>query len=368
MAEEVPPIPEAATGAHLVWNHPHINGVRGEDRPMAYPRVSGRSPATSDRLGSISLAAMAAALELEPGAVRSIGDTVRALRVAGRHEWLVRRWLRALSAHAVVELDGDVYRVLGEAPAADPDELVLLHARLRIPAEVARLHRRALVYLPELLSDELTAADLLAPDSTVLGALAGEGLSSLSGELDEAGAEYVRRTARARQDLVRVVELGCGAGRLTAAVLRESPGLINHYRFTDIGAQPLRAEGLDINEDFAAQGFADGTADMVVAGHTLHHAVNIGRALCRIRDLLVPDGELVLTTPVEDDPMALTSTHFLHSPAPGGEVVRGGTIFPGAHLWRTALRAAGFTPLEEMSVGVSSSARLHLFHAAREAM
>lgn len=335
---------------------------------MTYPRVSGRNETTSDRLGLISLTAMAAALELEPGAVSSVGETLRALRVAPRHDWLVRRWLGSLSRHAVVELDGDDYRVLGEVPDAEADELVLLHARLRIPAEVARLHRRALVYLPELLRDELTAAHLLAPDSTVLGALAGEGLSLLTGELDEACAEFVRRAARARHGATRVVELGCGTGRMTARVLKESPALTEHYRFTDVAGQPLRAESLDINEDFVRQGFADGTADVVVAGHTLHHAVNVGRALSRIRDLLVPEGELVFTTPAEDDPMALTSTHFLHSPAPGGEVVRGGTIFPSAHVWRTALQAAGFTPVEELSVGVSSSARHHLFHAVREAM
>jgi SAM-dependent methyltransferase len=332
------------------------------------PRVSGRRPATSERLGFISLAAMASALRLEPGAVRSIGDTLRTVGVAARHEWLVRRWLRALSVHGVVELDGDTHRVLGEVPRAEHGELDALHTRLRIPGEVAQLHRGALVHLPELLRDELTAAHLLAPHSTVLAAMAGEGLSSLSGELDDACAEFVRRARRARPWPVRVVELGCGTGRMTAAVLKESPGLIDHYRFTDVAGQPLRAEGLDINEDFAAQGFADATADVVVAGHTLHHAVNIGRALSRIRDLLVPEGELVFTTPAEDDPMALTSTHFLHSPAPGGEVVRGGVIFPSAHVWRTALRAAGFTPLEEMSVRTSSSARLHLFHAVREAM
>lgn len=333
---------------------------------MTYARVSSR-PSTTGRLDLLSLAAAAAALRLELGAVRSIGDTLRALGVARRHEWLVPRWLGALARLGAVELDGDTYRVRREVPDADLDvldDLDVLHVRSRIPDEVARLHRRALKCLPELLRDEVTAAELLAPESTVLGALAGEGLSQLTQELDETAAELVARAARAGRR--RVVELGCGTGRMTAAVLRESPGLTELYRFTDIAGQPLREETLDVNKDFAAQGFADATADVVVAGHTLHHAANIGRALARIRDLLVPGGELLFTISTGDDPVALTSTHFLHSPVRGGASSRGGVIFPAVPVWHAALHAAGFVLNAELSVGSRSSARHHLFHAVRE--
>lgn len=334
---------------------------------MTYARVS-RRPSTAGRLDLISLAAMAAALRLELGAVRTVADTTRALGVARRHEWLVPRWLGALAGYGVVELDGDTYRVCGEAPNVKAGDLDALHVRSRIAEEVARLHRRALNYLPELLSDEVTAAELLAPESTVLGALAGESLSTLTQDLDESCAELVAWTVRVRPYQTRVVELGCGTGRMTAAVLRESPALINHYRFTDVAGQPLRAETLDVNEDFAAQGFANADADVVVAGHTLHHAANIGRALTRIRDLLEPGGDLLFTTQVGDDPVALTSTHFLHSPRWGDEPARGGVIFPEVSMWHNALHATGFALKMELSVGDRSSARHHLFHAVRESV
>ncbi|MGW4214744.1 class I SAM-dependent methyltransferase [Lentzea sp. NPDC004789] len=324
------------------------------------------SLSTSGRIGLVSLAAMASALRLVPGMTRTIADTTRSLGVARRHDWLVPRWLRVLARHDVVELDGDVYRVRGEVPGAGIGELDLLHELLGTPPEVALLHLRALAHLPELLRDEVTAAQLLGPGSTELGALAGEGRSALTRELDAVCAELVRRAALRCGPSVRVVELGCGAGRLTAAVLRESPDLTRHYRFTDLAGQPLGAETLDVNEDFRAQGFPDAAADVVVAGHTLHHAVNICRALTRIRDLLVPGGELVLTTPTEDDPVALTSTHFLHSPPRGGTVLRGGDVFPSGRAWQTALRAAGFEVSTQLWVGSRSSARQHLFHAVRE--
>lgn len=334
---------------------------------MTYPRLSGRRPTASAQLDFVSLAAMASALELELGAVGSVGGTMRALRVAQRHEWLVGRWMRALASHGVIELDGDTFRVVDETSAIATDDLDTLHARLRIPDEVARLHRRALAHLPALLRDDVTPARLLSPESTVLGALAGEGLCLLTAELDEGCAELVALAAlRARRPL-RVVELGCGTGRLAAAVLKESPRLLEHYRFTDVAGQPLGAETLDVNEDFAAQGFAPASADVVLAGHTLHHAANLCRTLVRVHDLLAPGGELVVTTPTGDDPAALTSTHFLHSPERAGEVPRGGEIFPTGQVWETALRAAGFVLKAEVSVGGRSSARHHLFHAVREA-
>ncbi|WP_196777850.1 class I SAM-dependent methyltransferase [Lentzea aerocolonigenes] len=332
---------------------------------MAYPRVA-RKPSATDQLDLVSLAAVAAALRLRSGAVRSIGDTTRTLGVIPRHEWLVRRWLGALARCGVVELDGDTYRVRGEVPGTGAEDLDVLHVQSRIPEEVARLHGRALRHLPELLRDEVTAAELLAPESTVHGALAGEGLSLFTQQLDEGCADLVALAAGTRRHRTRVVELGCGTGRLTTAVLRESPDLTEHYRFTDIGYQPLRSETLDVDEDFVAQGFADATADIVLAGHTLHHAANIGQTLARIRNLLAPGGELLFTTPAEDDPVSLTSTHFLHSRQRLAAAFRDGVIFPAMVVWRNALYAAGFTVKVEFSVGARTSVRHHLFHAVRE--
>ncbi|NGY63304.1 class I SAM-dependent methyltransferase [Lentzea sp. NEAU-D13] len=346
--------------------------------PIVLPRVFGRRSASLTYLDEVSVAAMVSALELEPGARASLDVTARALRIAPRHEWLVLRWLRTLALRGVIEFDGRGYRVLGEVRRLRPEDLSSSYRRLRIPRNAARLHERAVRRLPELLRDEVTAGALLAPDGSACAALAGEGLSSCTDELDEDCAQLVGSGALVRRRAVRVVEIGGGTGRTTDALLDVLPSAIACYRFTDVceevlwavvRARPeLRAEILDVNQDFADQGFADASADVVVAGHSLHHATNIGRALMRIHRLLVPGGELVFSVPAGDDPAALVSTHFLHSPVPGGEVLRGGQIFPDGGVWESALRAAGFALKVSMSAGARSSVRHHLFHAVREAV
>ncbi|WP_394617315.1 class I SAM-dependent methyltransferase [Lentzea sp. JNUCC 0626] len=330
------------------------------------------------QLELVSLRAMADALGLRYATAGSISATLRELGVVRRHEWLVRRWLLALAAEGVIELDGDSFQVCGVVPESGVVDLAELQECLRLPVDVARLHAGALTVLPQLLRDEITVGELLAPIGTEQDAIAGEGLSLLTDELDDACANlFLRKLISIRRDL-RAVEIGGGTGRLTDAILSEVPRAADDYLFTDVSeyvrrvaaaARPqIWTAALDVNEDFVAQGFPNTSADVVIAGHSLHHAVNIGRALTRIRDLLEPGGELLITAPVGDDLAALTSTHFLHSPAQDREVLRGGDIHPPERLWRVALRATGFSLLTSMSVGGRSPVRHHLFHAVREAI
>lgn len=345
---------------------------------MTYPQVSRHKPTPEVQLDLVSLGAMASALRLRYATTGSISATLRQVGVAPRHAWLVRRWMLALALEGVVELDGDAFQVCGVVPDPEVEDLPELHEWLRFPVDVARLHQRALAVLPQLLRDEVVVSDLLAPTGTEQDVIAGEGLSLLTNDLDDACAHLVLRSLLTRGKAIRVVELGGGTGRLTDAILREAPRTAEDYLFTDVSeyvrrvAAAARPEiwtaSLDVNEDFVAQGLPDAGADVVIAGHVLHHAVNIGRALTRIRDLLEHGGELIVTTPVGDDPVALTSTHFLHSPVQRREVLRGGEIYPNERLWRSALRAAGFALVASMSVGGRSAARHHLFHAIREAV
>ncbi|WP_051791531.1 class I SAM-dependent methyltransferase [Amycolatopsis jejuensis] len=261
------------------------------------------------------------------------GTATEALRVAPRHRWLLERWLEVLADAGV------------STPNGKPDlaELPGLYASLGFPPEMAPLHRSALERLPELLRDEVRIQDVLFSGTDVLTALAAYQTNVITDRLNATVADLVRAAAPAR-----VVEIGGGTGRLTAAVLPELAGA--DYCFTDVSRLFTRAAErfgvrtglLDLNRPFPEQGFPPGSADVVLAGHALHNAVHIGQSLGRIRDLLAPGGELVFTESVAEDPAVLTGMQFLLSPEPGKPVPREGRFFLDETAWRTELSAAGF--------------------------
>lgn len=348
------------------------------------PRVAARSAAEAGHrrrsvkpmrgLSAIALAAIAANLDLAHRSVGTAEDLLQSLSVHPRHGWLIWRWLLALARAKVVTLSGDRYHVTGHLPHAAPDRLEEYCASAQIPAEMASFYRSALTHLPELLRDELSVHSLLFEKANMSTMLAAEQLNVFTRHVDDVCAQFVSRMA-ARREYLRVVELGGGGGRTTRAVLGELPALPVGYRFTDGAAMFLSAPGradervsadlLDFDEDFGAQGFPAGSADVVIAGHSLHHAVDITATVKQIRQLLAPGGELLLSVLTRDEDMALATTQFLYSPEPGGQPLRAGEIFPGASVWRSALHDSGFDVVSTIGVGdcASSGEGYRFFHA-----
>lgn len=117
-----------------------------------------------------------------------------------------------------------------------------------------------------------------------------------------------RMVARLPQDrTLEILEIGAGTGATTAAILPALPAGKARYTFTDVsrgflnaaqdrfGTGPaLRYRTLDIEQDPAAQGFAVGEFDLVVAANVLHATRDLAAALDNVRTLLAPGGELLL--------------------------------------------------------------------------
>ncbi|UMP06862.1 class I SAM-dependent methyltransferase [Amycolatopsis sp. EV170708-02-1] len=277
----------------------------------------GLFPAAMEVLERISLGAMPAAVS---------GDVVP------RHRWLADRWRLALQEHSPGE-----YCEPGE-------EFERAYAHLGFPPEMAAFHREALSHLPHLLDDTVALRDLVVRAGDVLTAYQD---NVFTGYLNAACAEIVRQAGP------RVLELGGGAGLSTAAALTALRGKDYSYAFTDVSPPVVRAaearfgrdpkvsfRTLDIDVDFARQGLADGSVDVVLAGNVLHNASDVGRTLRRIRRALAPGGKVVFTESTLDTAASLTSVQFLLS----RNEPRERTPFLDAGEWRAALVNAGFAP------------------------
>ena len=98
----------------------------------------------------------------------------------------------------------------------------------------------------------------------------------------------------------RVLDLGCGDGRFSAALVGAGVGVVG----VDVAAEALRrarehapeAEFVQVDEG-APLPFADASFDLVWCGETLEHVVDVALLLGEVRRVLVAGGMLLATTP-----------------------------------------------------------------------
>ncbi len=115
---------------------------------------------------------------------------------------------------------------------------------------------------------------------------------------------------------LRVIEIGAGTGGATAYVLPRLAGRAE-YTLTDVSSLFLnhtarkfashpfvRYDLLDIERDPAAQGYPDGSFDIVLAANVLHATADLRRTLHHVRRLLAPNGLIVLLEGTRPQPWA----------------------------------------------------------------
>jgi 2-polyprenyl-6-hydroxyphenyl methylase/3-demethylubiquinone-9 3-methyltransferase len=111
------------------------------------------------------------------------------------------------------------------------------------------------------------------------------------------------RAAAARpgaREPLRVLDVGCGEGRLTAAIARAGFAVTG----VDVAGEPLRRareqhEGLDVRLVDAGEAWplADASFDAVWAGETIEHVADTAAWLSQLRRVLRSGGSLLLSTP-----------------------------------------------------------------------
>jgi len=308
----------------------------------------------------------------------SRGTTVP--EVLESHGWAPRAaipltwFFRKLAAEEHLGVEGSgadaVYRARGPLPVGEPDRAEA-RARALDPhsAPPFSVVRAMVEHVPAFLRGELTGEEVLFhPAKLPLWFDYFSNDNLLYQINNRLGAEAVVRALPFGRP-ADVVEIGGGSGSAALAVaerLSRDAALprIGRYVFTEIVPTFLRRaernlrgrwpdlsvefRRLDMDRDFAEQGLAPGSADVVYAVNTIHIAKDLAATLARVRETLRPGGVAVFSEcvrPFEGQPIYVEFVfNFLENftGVATDPSTRPNHGFLTPKSWRRSLAAAGF--------------------------
>ena len=161
-------------------------------------------------------------------------------------------------------------------------------------------------------------------------------------------AEYFKKIlAENPNRTIRILEVGAGTGSATRYLLPVLKGHKFEYYFTDYLKHffPTAAEmfkdypelvfkQLDLNEDFHKQGLKSNTFDIVFGGYVMDNAIDFGKTLSQIEDVLVPGGHFMFLESYELSAW-ITITQALLMDVPSDDLERQKQIFEQLKMSRS---------------------------------
>ncbi len=295
------------------------------------------------------------------------GDEVTAAEIVERHQLkpgyrgLVDQWLRVL-AEAGLLAEADRPGAYRPTRALDP---AALDERIRqgFAALDPEGSQRVLVEYVRTCADQ--QLDLLRGAVSPLHLLLPDGDPSITEALyasnpvshlqNRVAARVVRAIVEhsSPDRPVRILEVGAGTGATTAQVLRALPPGRAHYTFTDVStyfterAKPrfrdhvfLDYAVLDIDRAPIGQGFAPGSADIIIGANVLHDAKNLDVSLTHLRSLLAPGGALLLVEGTANSLVQTITVGFIEGL--GNYQDQRSLPLLTVPQWRERMTAAGF--------------------------
>ncbi len=232
------------------------------------------------------------------------------LGVAPAHERLFENYLRMFQEDGYLAGDADGWSVLCAPPTQDGEELIAAMTRsMPVHEPWIEVLARCVPHLPEVLSDQLKATDVLFPEGSVDQVsnfyTHSPVFSTINRQLEHVSEALVRNFPAGHR--LRVLEIGAGTGAATAKILPGLPPELTQYTYTDLSSHffqdarrrfadyPfIRYETLDLEQDPIGQGFDEHGYDIVIIYQCVHATDDIRQNMQHVARLLASNGILVM--------------------------------------------------------------------------
>ncbi|KAJ5900212.1 polyketide synthase [Penicillium subrubescens] len=202
----------------------------------------------------------------------------------------------------------------------------------------------------KIFTGDVEALDLLLSDDT---------LANLYESMDQCDtSQFFKHLTHSKPNL-RVLEIGAGTGGSTAKILKfltpSDKTLYSKYTFTDISSgffvaakerlstyPNIEYATLDISKDPSEQGFSGRKYDLILAANVIHATRSLNESLSNIRQLLDPNGWLLL----QELSSTSKSVNYIFGTLPdwwyGDADGRLDEPYVSIERWAKELKAAGF--------------------------
>lgn len=306
-------------------------------------------------------------IKFQPGERLSVSGITQQAQVIAVHQRLLRRCLQILQEAGICRtVKTDEWEINQIVTLRDPT-LTGRSLRTQYPSCVAELALldRCGQSLADVLQGKQDALQLLFPEGSV---------ASLERLYQESpGAQVANRLVQEsisvalaqlpKDRTLRILEIGAGTGGTTLSVLPLLPIDRTQYQFTDVSPLFLtnaerkfqhypfiQYEVLDIEKDPHTQGFLDCQYDLILAANVLHTTADLAQTLVRVKQLLVPEGMLVMLEGTQpqawiDLIFGLTEGWWKFTDT----ALRPNSALLSTDHWQTLLQTLGFASVETIT-------------------
>ena len=325
---------------------------------------------------------------LNQGETWTTENLLQSLSIHPKYHVLITRYLKTLERVGVIQNQGHEWLVQNlSSPVYLPEAIENLQTICPVAKPELEMLQRCGENLAEVLQGNIDPLELIFPAGSVAHAESIYGGSPVSRLMNQRVAEVINQILKSflpNHKPLQIIEVGGGTGATSAAIINNLNLHHTTYTFTEVSPillakarqkfqnqANINFHQLDIENSPVSQGLEAHSYHVVVAANVLHATRNIRETLTNIRELLLPDGYLVLLETVENNPW-LDLTFGL---TPGwwrfqDKGLRLDTPLLSIESWCSALKNCGFASAESFSqqnnISIYNGQELIIARAAAE--
>jgi NADPH:quinone reductase-like Zn-dependent oxidoreductase/SAM-dependent methyltransferase len=235
-------------------------------------------------------------------------EKVRLLKPCQPHFNKFREWIDKHIELAKLEYEG----LLNESQPLSSDSSATIALKMeKITAQLLQTPRRSVAIGLRRLVDNID--DIFTGKTTAIELLLRENTLAEMYDLNTFDHSPFLRILSHTRPTLKILEVGAGTGGTTEPILRNMVDnqllpAYSVYTFTDISAgffpaakerlsyaPNIEFKVLDISQNPLDQGFQEDTYDLIIASNVIHATPSLRQTLHNVRQLLKPDGMLVMT-------------------------------------------------------------------------